>query len=163
MDAPKAPFHQSQWGATLGGPLRKDRTFAFLSFEQADTDASNFVTIDAGVAGALERAGFPVALGSVPFAAGTRSALAKVDHSFAPSHRLTLRGHLSTRTNENIEPFGGIVAGSHGARQERTDWGFALAATDVFGLRLAQRGAPPGRPRRPVHLEPRPALRRPVP
>ena len=132
IDTPKAPFHQAQWGATLGGPLRKDRTFAFLSFEQTDTDASNFVTIDAGVAEALERAGFPVTLGSVPFAAGTRSALAKVDHSFAPSHRLTFRGHLSARTDENIEPFGGIVAGSHGARQERTDWGLALAATDVL-------------------------------
>src|SRR4029453_806609 len=89
VDVPKGPFHQAQWGATLGGPLRKDRTFAFLSFESRGLDATNFVTIDAGVAAALEAAGFPVALGSVPYAQRTRSALAKVDHTFAPNHRLT--------------------------------------------------------------------------
>src|SRR3546814_14005493 len=60
IDAPKAPFHQAQWGATLGGPLRKDRTFFFLSYEQFDVDASNVVTIDEHVARALERQGFPV-------------------------------------------------------------------------------------------------------
>src|SRR5262245_30680702 len=28
----KAPFRQTQWGATFGGPLWKDRTFYFLSY-----------------------------------------------------------------------------------------------------------------------------------
>ena len=88
IDAPKAPFHQAQWGATLGGPLRKDRTFFFLSYEQFDVDASNFVTMDAGVADALRRNGFPVELGAAPYAIATQSALAKLDHNFGPSHRL---------------------------------------------------------------------------
>ena len=98
VDAPKGPFHQAQWGATLGGPLRKDRTFAFLSFERRSLDAANFVTIDPGVAASLEAAGFEIALGSVPYAQRTWSALAKLDHTFAPNHRLTVRGHLSDRT-----------------------------------------------------------------
>ncbi len=132
VDAPKGPFHQAQWGATLGGPLRKDRTFAFLSFERRSLDATNFVTIDPGVAASLEAAGFQIALGSVPYAQGTWSALAKVDHTFTPNHRVTLRGHLSDRSDENIEPFGGIVARSHGAVQLRRDFGVAVAATDVF-------------------------------
>ncbi|HEY5906782.1 MAG TPA: TonB-dependent receptor, partial [Vicinamibacteria bacterium] len=132
VDAPKGPFHQAQWGATLGGPLRKDRTFAFLSFERRSLDATNFVTIDPGVAASLEAAGFQIALGSVPYAQSTWSALAKVDHTFAPNHRVTLRGHLSDRSDENIEPFGGIVARSHGALQLRRDFGVAVAATDVF-------------------------------
>ena len=133
IDAPKAPFHQNQWGATLGGPLRKDRTFAFLSLERLDTNASNFVTIDAGVAAALEAEGFPVGLGSAPYAQGTWSGLVRIDHGFAPEHRLMVRAHASERTNENVEPFGGIVARSHGAVQERTDWGVALAASNLFG------------------------------
>jgi outer membrane receptor protein involved in Fe transport len=132
-DVSEAPFHQAQWGGTLAGPLRRDRTFFLLSYEQADVEASNFVTIDAGVAAALEAAGFPVTLGSVPYAAGTKSALAKLDHVRAPDHRLMLRAHVSRRTNENVEPFGGIVARSHAAVQQRTDWGVALSATDVFG------------------------------
>ena len=45
IDAPKAPFHQAQWGATLGGPLRRDRTFFFLSYEQFDSTANNFVNM----------------------------------------------------------------------------------------------------------------------
>jgi Carboxypeptidase regulatory-like domain/TonB dependent receptor len=132
VDAPKGPFHQAQWGATLGGPLRKDRTFAFLSFERRSLDAANFVNIDEGVAAALEAAGFEVALGSAPYAQRDWSALAKIDHTFTPNHRLTVRGHLSDRTNENIEPFGGIVARSHGAVQLRRDFGIAAATTDVF-------------------------------
>ena len=32
----KAPFSRYQYGATLGGPLVKDRTFYFLSFERLD-------------------------------------------------------------------------------------------------------------------------------
>jgi hypothetical protein len=132
VEAPKAPFRRHQWGATLGGPLQKDRTFAFLSFERLDVDAANFVTIDPGVSAALEGAGFPVTLGREPYAIGTTSAMARVDHSVGPNHRLVLRANVSDRTNENVEPFGGIVARSHGVVQERTDWAFALTASDVL-------------------------------
>jgi hypothetical protein len=132
IDAPKAPFHQAQWGATLGGPVRRDRTFFFLSFERLATDASNFVTIDPGAAAAIGSAGFPIALGNAPYFQGTWSGLAKIDHRFTTAHRLVVRGHASDRTNENVEAFGGIVARSHGAVQERLDWGIAVAASDLF-------------------------------
>jgi hypothetical protein len=133
VEAEKAPFRQTQWGATLGGPLRKDRTFFFLSYEKLDTAASNFVTIAPEVAGALVREGFPVDLGAAPYAIGTDSALARLDHHFAPAHRLLFRVHFSERENENVEPVGGIAASSHGVVQRRRDWGVALAQTDVFG------------------------------
>ena len=61
------------------------------------------MTIDAAVAAALERAGFPVLLGSAPYAIRTRSGLVRVDHHFAPERRLTLRAHLSERRNQNVE------------------------------------------------------------
>jgi hypothetical protein len=135
VQAEKAPFHQKQWGATLGGPLWKDRTFVFLSYEQTDLAATNFVTIGSGVAASLEHAGFPVELGGVPYGARTRTALAKLEHVLAPEHRVTLRAHISVRENENVEPFGGIVARSHGAEQQRTDWGLTVAATNLFASR----------------------------
>jgi hypothetical protein len=132
LDAPKASFHQDQWGATLGGPLRRDRTFAFASFERQAADASNFVTIDTATAEALERAGFPVELGSVPYAQERWSALAKLEENLAPNHRVTVRAHVSERRNENLEPFGGIVARSRGVELQRTDWALAVSASDVF-------------------------------
>ena len=46
IDRPKAPFGQVQFGATVGGPLRRDQTFFFGSVERSDMTASNFVTID---------------------------------------------------------------------------------------------------------------------
>ena len=136
IDAPKAPYAQAQWGATLGGPLRKDRSFFFLSYEQFDVDASTFVTMNTDVADALRRNGFRVDLGAVPYAIATRSALAKLDHNFGPTHRLLVRGQFSRDTDETVEPFGGIVARSHGLVQKRTDLGLAASLTSVFASGL---------------------------
>jgi hypothetical protein len=127
----KAPFSQHQWGGTLGGPLRKDRTFFFLSFERTDVQANNFVNIDPSAAAVLERAGFPVQLGNVPVAFEATEVLAKVDHQWSPNHSLVLRGNFSDTTNENIEPWGGLVARSRGAVQLRKDWSFSAAQTDI--------------------------------
>lgn len=43
------PFTRTQYGATLGGPLKKDRTFAFFAFEQRRRNESGFFTSDVGL------------------------------------------------------------------------------------------------------------------
>jgi hypothetical protein len=40
----KAPFTRAQYGATLGGPLLRDRTFFFASFERRQRNESGFFT-----------------------------------------------------------------------------------------------------------------------
>jgi hypothetical protein len=40
----KPPFTRAQYGATLGGPLDRDRTFFFLAFEQRKRQESGFFT-----------------------------------------------------------------------------------------------------------------------
>lgn len=133
IDVPKAPFSQKQWGATLGGPLRAERTFFFLSFEKLDIGANNFVTIDPATAAVFRDEGFPVTLGAVPYQVASTQFLAKLDHQWSGSRRFTLRGQVSDRTNGNVVPFGGTVAESAGATLHRKDWTVSGAETDVFG------------------------------
>ena len=128
----KAPYSQNQFGATLGGPVRKDRTFFFLAFERVDVQANNFVNIDPAAAAVLERVGFPVELGNVPVAFEATEFFAKLDHQWSPNHSLVLRGNFSDTTNENIEPWGGLVARSRGAVQLRKDWAVSAAQTDIL-------------------------------
>jgi hypothetical protein len=135
VDRDKAPFHQYQYGATLGGPLKKDRTFFFLSFEQVDVGANNFVNIEQTAAASLRAAGFPVDTGNVPYDFSTTEVLAKLDHQWSPNHNFVLRGNFADTTNENIEPFGGLVARSRGAVQLRTDWAIAASQIDVLSPR----------------------------
>jgi hypothetical protein len=131
----KAPLSQRQWGATLGGPLRKDRTFFFLSFERADIQANNFVNIDPPAAEVLRAAGFPVELGNVPYDFKATELLARLDHQWGPNHSLVARGNFSDTTNENVEPWGGLVAHSRGAVQLRKDWSVSASQTDILSRR----------------------------
>ena len=131
----KAPFDQSQWGGTLGGPLVRNRTFFFGSFEQTDIVASNLVTIQPAAAAVLNGLGFPVELGNVPYAVARTEALVKLDHNWRDGHLLVVRGSFADIENENIEPFGGTVARSRGAVQLRRDWSLAASHTDIMSDR----------------------------
>ena len=131
----KSPFSQNQWGGTLGGPIRKDRTFFFLSAERVDISANNFVNIDPAAASVLNAAGFPVELGNVPYDFRSTELLAKLDHQWTPNHNFALRANFADTTNENIEPFGGLTARSRGAVQLRKDWAVAASQTDILSPR----------------------------
>lgn len=145
----KAPYNQKQFGGTLGGPIRKDKTFVFGSFERLDVTASNFVTIDDTTqiprptggflgtpAGILRAAGFPIETGNVGYAVRGNQFLAKVDHQISPTHGLVLRFNYADTRNENIEPFGGIVAKSRAAALEASDYMAAASHTAVSGTRV---------------------------
>ncbi|HEX9606684.1 MAG TPA: carboxypeptidase regulatory-like domain-containing protein, partial [Gemmatimonadaceae bacterium] len=131
----KAPFRQSQYGFTLGGPVRRDQTFFFVSAENLSTDTSSFVTIDPAAAALLNANGFPVELGNVPYEVRSRQYLAKVDHQWTGTRNLVLRGNYASLLNENIEPFGGITARSRGAAQHRKDSALAASETDILSSR----------------------------
>jgi hypothetical protein len=144
IEREKAPYSQRQFGATVGGPLKRDRTFFFLSFERRDIDATEFVTIDdttlvadpAGgpplgtPAGVLRQAGFRIDTGHVPLALTDNQFLGKVDHHVTSGQQLAMRFSYATMLNEQIEPWGGLVAKSRGAVLDAAD--YAIAATHTF-------------------------------
>jgi hypothetical protein len=139
IDRDKAPYSQKQYGATLGGPLKRDRTFYFLSFERLDIAAHNFVTIDdtnnvsflgqnfGTPAAILRRAGFAVETGHVPYDIRSNQFLAKLDQQLNTNNSLTARINWANDLNENIEPFGGNVARSRGAVLESDDFMVAVS------------------------------------
>jgi carboxypeptidase family protein len=53
---PKAPFHRSQFGGTIGGPIRRDKTFFFFSYSGL-RQSTNALLTGAVVSSALERTG----------------------------------------------------------------------------------------------------------
>ena len=133
LDREKAPFGQVQWGGVLGGPIRKAKTFFFGSFERLAVEANNFVNIDPHAATVLGANGFPVELGHVPYEIRTTDVLGKIDHQFSPTSALVVRANVGTVLNENVEPFGGLVARSRGAVLLRDDVSIAVSHTHVFG------------------------------
>ena len=104
IDRQKAPYSQRQFGGVVGGPLQRDRTFAFFSFERLDIKASNFVTIDDTAVEILRRNGFPVETGNVPYTVTSNQLFAKVDHELQRTDQLSLRFNWSGGLNENVEP-----------------------------------------------------------
>ena len=148
LSQPKAPFGQKQFGGVISGPVRKDRTFFFGTFERLDVQASNFVTIDdASVvdvfgqpvgtpAELLRRAGFPVTVGHVPYDIRSNQFLAKVDHHLRNTHTLTLRYNYADGHNGNVETWGGLVAESRGAMLANRDQMFSASHTAILSQRL---------------------------
>ncbi len=132
FDPDKPPFGQKQWGGTIGGPVRRNRTFLFTSFEQNTIRDARLVTIDPTAAALLNEDGFPVDLGIVPLAVRNTEALAKLDHQWTAARALTIRGTYADVDRDGIDDFGGIVARSRGTAQLRTDWSVSAAETDVL-------------------------------
>jgi carboxypeptidase family protein/TonB-dependent receptor-like protein len=133
LERTKAPYRQYQWGGTLGGPVLRDRTFYFLSFERLDIQASNFVNIEPAAAFVLNAAGFPVELGHVPYTIDTTQFSGKLAHQWTAARSLNVAGHFSDVTNENFRPYGGLTARSHGVVQLRDDVALSATQSDVWG------------------------------
>ena len=104
----KLPSTQAQYGASVGGPVIRDRTFFFSNFEQRQLNQSGLITITpsnlAAINTRLDAVGFGglrPTTGIYPNPVHLTNILAKVDHQFSTRDQFSVRYSLYNSTSSN--------------------------------------------------------------
>ncbi len=123
LNLPKPPFKQWQYGATVGGPLQKDKAHFFLSYERNQRD--DYATVNTN--GLL-----PTQEGSFPQPFRNNLVLAKLDFQLNDNNTLVARYALedNNRTHDFI---GGNTLASAGAFNSNKIHSGVLKNTTVMG------------------------------
>jgi hypothetical protein len=136
------PMNQSQYGASLGGPIRRDRTFYFTNFEQRLLDQTGLVTIlpqSANIINAkLANVGYQgplVETGEYPNPVHTVNFLAKMDHQFSSRDLLSVRYSMYDVDSSNSRGAGGLSAPSASAGLDNFDQTLAVSNTTTLSAR----------------------------
>jgi Carboxypeptidase regulatory-like domain len=105
-------FKQYQFGATLSGPIKKDKAFFFTAFERLSIKQNSIVTIPDNIVASARRQGFFFENGPIPFSVGTTTFLGRADVKLTPNDTLNVRYNFGGTFNGAIEPFGDLITGS---------------------------------------------------
>jgi len=135
----KLPMSQKQYGASLGGPVFKDRTFYFANVEQRKLDQTGVTTISQANAGvinarlaALGYPGQPVATGIYKNPVHSTNAFGKLDHQVSGRDQFSVRVSLYDATSSNARGAGGLNAPSASSGLDNRDQ--TVAASNVWTL-----------------------------
>ena len=90
---PKGDYRKHQYGASLGGPIIKDKTHFFAAFERIQQDTTQAVST---------KGLFPDKDGAFAVPYRENMAVAKLTHQLSPDHYLSLRYGF----NNNSQPYG---------------------------------------------------------
>jgi len=142
LSGTKLPMDQQQYGASLGGPMARNRTFYFANFEQRLLDQTGLVTIlpqnppviNARLA-AVGYPGAPVTTGAYPNPVHSANFLGKVDHQISGSDQLTVRYSLYHVTSDNSRGAGALNAPSASAGLDNIDHSLAFGNTWTMSSR----------------------------
>lgn len=127
----KPPYRQYQFGSTLGGPIKKDSAFFFLSFERLSIKQNNIVTISDTTVKAARNIGLPLSNGPSAFSQAASNFLIRTDFRINPNNLLYVRYNFGGAYNGALEPFGGLVGQTNSGIQKLTDNSFAISNTYV--------------------------------
>ena len=144
----KDPLAQSQFGATLAGPVARNRTFFFANVERAIQEKEGVVTISpenvSAINAALAASGYPgPAIDTGEFRTGYRSTnvFGRIDHGLALASRLQVRYSLYDVASENARGVGGLNTITRGTWLANTDqtvavgWQFSPSSRTLNDLR----------------------------
>lgn len=133
------PVTQVQPGASLSGPIKRDRTFFFTNFELRDQNQSGLTTIQpadvAAINAHLAAAGYqgsPVSTGIYPNPIHMRNFFAKVDHQFSDRDLASFRYSLYDVDSNNSRGAGALNAVTAAAGLNDAD--SAISASNVATL-----------------------------
>jgi hypothetical protein len=127
------PMRQHQFGASAGGPIRKNHTFYCANVEERRLTQSGLVTIPAGTASAIDTqlaaqgyAGAGVATGAFPTPIDSTTFLGKVDQQVSAKDLLSIRYSAYGINSGNARGAGGTAAPSASAGLDDTDQTIAV-------------------------------------
>jgi len=138
----KDKLTQAQYGATVSGPILRDRTFFFTNFEQTRRNYSAVLTIAPSAVRSinqqLDLTGFlgpRLTTGIVPASFDTTNFLSRVDHRLTNKNQLSARFSLYHITADNSRTVGGLNAVSRGSGLSDTDLSGQLNLISNLGAR----------------------------
>ena len=133
---------QAQYGATAGGPLRRDRTFLFTNFEQTRRNYSAVLTIAPAAVNSINNRlravnypGSSIETGVVPASFDTTNFFARIDHRINQRNQLSARYSLYHIEAVNSRNVGGLNAVSRGTGINDTDQTFYLTNVTTLSSR----------------------------
>ena len=135
----KLPLTQAQYGASLGGPIIKDRTFYFANFEQRVLNQYGFISISpaniTAIDNRLTAVGYQgplIATGQYPNPVHNENFLARVDHKVSQNDQFNVRYSLYNVLSHNSRGAGGTGAVSAAAGLSDLDQ--TIAASNIYTL-----------------------------
>ncbi len=127
----KDPLTQAQYGASLGGPIRRDKTFFFTNFEQTRRNDVSIITITptdvAAINSRLTQTGYTgprIETGAVAGGYDVTNFFARVDHRLNSSNLLTARYSFYDISSQNSRTVGGLNDVSRGTNLQNRDQTF---------------------------------------
>jgi hypothetical protein len=137
------PLTQAQYGASLSGPIRHDKTFYFANFEGRDLNQSSFATITpANVAlinARLVSVGYPgplISTGQYRNPIHNEDFFSKVDHRFSEKDQFSARYSLYHVESINSRGAGALSAPTASANLFDTDQTIAVSNVWTISPRM---------------------------
>jgi hypothetical protein len=145
----KLPLTQGIYGTSLGGPIRRNRTFAFGNFEEQRLNTNGIITISpanaAQINARLSAIGYSAPLLNVsngpttlyPTTLHTDTAFARADHRFSQNDSLNIRYSFYKLSSLNARGVGGLNASSNGTSVYDTNNSIAVGNIAMLSPRIS--------------------------
>jgi hypothetical protein len=127
--APKPEFERYNYGGTVGGPVVRDRSFYFVSYERWSQDLPVISTITPANAAALGIPSSSIGAYTTTFRAHTVTA--RNDTQISPAHRLSFRYNYYYDRESPLN--GGLIAREVSTRFDESPYSYTTQLVSVLG------------------------------